>query len=86
MINKNENKRHSFKNRKEGTQYTIKCFHEYVSYIALTSKTGNKKRELPEKWVRKPRARFPIAWMASTATAMFTSVTSYKQKEKLGKS
>ena len=43
-------------------------------------------RELPEKCVRKPRARFPITWMASTVTAMFTSVTSCKQKHNLGQS
>nr|GMD11472.1 hypothetical protein Iba_chr06fCG4060 [Ipomoea batatas] len=40
------------------------------------SKTGNKKREPAVKWVLNPLARFPIAWMASTATAMFTSVIS----------
>jgi hypothetical protein len=49
-------------------------------YTALTSKTGNKNRELPEKWDLRPRARFPIACMASTATAMFTSVISCRQK------
>jgi len=48
--------------------------------IVLTSKTGNKKRELAEKWVLNPRARLPIAWTASTATAIFTSVISCKQK------
>lgn len=52
----------------------------YVSIkkTVLTSKTGNKNRELPEKWVLRPLARLPMAWMASTATAMFTSVTSCK--------
>jgi hypothetical protein len=49
--------------------------------IVLTSKTGNKKRELPEKCNLRPLARLPIAWMASTATAMFTSVISCKQKQ-----
>lgn len=37
---------------------------------------GNKNREFPEKCVLRPLARFPIAWMASTATAMLTSIIS----------
>lgn len=46
----------------------------------LTSKTGNTKRELAEKFVLNPDARFPRAWTASTATAIFTSVISCKKK------
>lgn len=46
----------------------------------LTSKTGNNKREFPEKWFLRPLARFPIAWIASTATAMFTSKLSCQRK------
>lgn len=42
----------------------------------LTRRTGNKKRELIEKCIRKPLARLPSAWIASTATAMLTSVIS----------
>lgn len=56
------------------------CTYILSNPTALTSRTGNKNRELPEKWALKPWARLPIAWMASTATAMFTSVISCKQK------
>jgi hypothetical protein len=47
-----------------------------ITIYVLTSKIGNRKREPPEKWVLRPRERLPIACMASTATAMFTSVIS----------
>lgn len=55
-------------------------FNNYDCRIVLTSKTGNKKRELAEKLVLNPRARLPIAWIASTATAIFTSVISCEKK------
>lgn len=42
----------------------------------LTSRTGSMNREFPEKLVLNPLARLPIAWIASTATAIFTSVIS----------
>lgn len=51
-----------------------KC--DLVETKVLTSRTGSKKRELPAKWTRNPLARLPSAWIASTATAMLTSVIS----------
>lgn len=51
-----------------------------------TSKTGNRNRELPEKLALSPLERLPIAWMASTATAIFTSVISWFIQIFVGKS
>lgn len=58
---------------------------DQVNSNKLTSNVGNKKRELPEKWFLRPLAKFPIAWIASTETAMFTSVISYNHKDVLCK-
>lgn len=48
--------------------------------VLLTSKTGRSIRAFPEKWVLKPLAKFPIAWVASTETAKLTSVMSCSTK------
>lgn len=47
----------------------------------LTSRIGNRNLELAAKWFLRPLARFPVAWIASTETARFTSVASWNHRK-----
>lgn len=80
---------HNISQQREAT-FTFKeeekqMYLHQVNSNKLTSNVGNRKRELPEKWFLRPLAKFPIAWMASIDTAMFTSVISYSHKDVLCK-